>query len=433
MVTNYIKGASYKEIYDLHTDSESNSILTIHTPITNLPRQMLGGFFKQYRKFKYRGAMVKLRPAARLPADPEQISYEAGEPGIDPRDMLNPILARGYCGESLGTFLNTFMVPGVQSNTHQEAVGDSATRHATDGFTGSSVDETSFFARLQSGDLRAEYMERLYYQSLSDPGFKKIPMQRGYKRFVRPLTYELATTTQYLAKPQVAGIVQQPTSTGVDVIAGALQNSSKREDPLYGDVSYGGADFFTRENDYLDDHLALNPRTAVASIGGNNGNYYYAQRITQPVLTSNKRPLGWLDTDTVVNTPSAVQNASVSSWGTSYADFSPVEGVPPLIFGTNYSETVLPLINMMVLILPKAYKQEMFYRLSICHVFDFKDYRPLKGLVSPFDGSAIVGGSLEWADWDNQALVTAGPSVTSTSSNFELVDVVGASETDETS
>lgn len=425
MVTNYIKGASYKEIYDLHTDTESNSILTVHTPITNLPRQMLGGFFKQYRRFKYRGALVKLRPAARLPADPEQISYDPGDTGIDPRDMLNPILARGYCGDSLGTFLNTFMAPGAQSIIHQENIGDTAVRRLSDGFSGSSVDDTSFFSRLQSGDMRAEYMERLYYQSLSDPGFKKIPMQKGYSRFVRPLTYELATTTQYLAKPQQKGMVNQSGDSGISNVDNGLRSASKREDPNFTvGGEYNGADMYTHEDDYLHDEVWATPRTAVASVAGQT-NYYYAQRVTQPILTSNKRPLGWLDTDTVVNTPTVVQGGSVATWGSTYADYSPVETVPTAVFGTHMSETVLPLINMMVLILPKAYKQEMFYRLTISHVFDFKDYRPLKGLVSPFDGSAILGGSLEWADWDDASVVTAGPSVTSTAANFELVDVLG--------
>ena len=42
-------------------------------------------------------------PAATLPADPLQVSYEAGEPTIDPRDMLNPILHKPYHGEALKT------------------------------------------------------------------------------------------------------------------------------------------------------------------------------------------------------------------------------------------------------------------------------------------------------------------------------------------
>lgn len=426
MVTNYIKGASYKEIYDLHTDSESTSILTLHSPITNLPRQMLGGFFKQYRKFRYRGAKVTLRPASTLPADPEGISYEAGEPGIDPRDMLNPILTRGYCGDSLGTFLNTFMAPGAQNVRRQDTVGGTRTTVVTDGFTGSSLDRTSFEDSLVHGDWRSWYLEKLYYQSMSDPGFRKIKMQRSYSRFFRPLTYELATTVQYLAKPQTSGLVQREIATSSNV-GTALAAASRREN---------NADAHTEEVDYLHDTLSLNPRNAVANVYGypsGDTNNLVAQRITTPVLTSNKRPLGWLDTDTVVNTPGNVQDYILRTWGTSYSDSMPIESVPSALFGPQMENTVLPLINMGVFIFPKAYKQEMYYRMTISHVFDFKDYRPLKGLVSPFDNSAILGGSLEWADWDDNQLVYPGSSVTSTSSNFDLVDVVGSSGADETS
>lgn len=426
MVTNYIKGASYKEIYDLHTDSESTSILTVHSPITNLPRQMLGGFFKQYRRFKYRGCKVTLRPAATLPADPEQISYDAGEPGIDPRDMLNPILARGYCGDSLGTFLNMFNMPGTQRVGRAPTAGASSEVHYTNGFTGSSLDATSFESNLRLGDTRSLYFDKLYYQSLSDPGFRKIKMQRGYSRFVRPLTYELATTTQYLAKPQAQGIVQQVTGNATpQAVESGLLAAGARESI---------ADAYTAQETYLHDSIRLDPETKAGVVLNNtDGNRVVAQHITKPILTSNKRPLGWLDTDTVVNSPTVVQGGTISSWGTGYTSYLSMSGLDETMFGSTYSETVLPLINMMVLILPKAYKQEMYYRLSLTHVFDFKDYRPLKGLVSPFDGSAITGGSLEWADWDDLSLVESGPSVTSTSRNFELVDVVGTGATDETS
>lgn len=421
MVTNYIKGASYKEVYDLHTDSESTSILTVHSPVTNLPRQMLGGFFKQYRRFKYRGAKVSLRPAATLPADPEQISYGPGDTGIDPRDMLNPILTRGYCGESLGTFLNAFMTPGVQRVDRQPAVGDPVDTNYSDGFTGSSVDRTSFIDNYSSGDYRSYYLEKLYYQSLSDPGFRKIRMQRTYGRFFRPLVYELATNTQYLAKPQQAGMVSQaPANATTSNIGTYLTAAAQRE---------YSADIYGRESDYLHDELFVAGDNKVVTNSSGSSNFVRAVRVSHPILTSHKRPLGWLDTDTVVTTPGKVGGGTIGTdFGTTYADYLSVENtISGLYDAAAYkSETVLPLINMGIFILPKAYKQEMFYRLSITHVFDFKDFRPLRGLVSPFDDSAVAGGSLEWDDWDDNQIVEAGPSVTSTSKNFELVDVLGS-------
>ncbi len=113
MATNYAK-ASYSEIYDFGTKSGQCTIMGIHTPSVEAgvvnratPYQMLSGFFKQFRKFKYSGCKVTLVPAAQLPADPLQVSFEAGQPTIDPRDLLNPILFHGCHGESLAQALNS--------------------------------------------------------------------------------------------------------------------------------------------------------------------------------------------------------------------------------------------------------------------------------------------------------------------------------------
>lgn len=441
MVTNYIKGASYKEIYDLHTDTKCSSILTIHSPVTSLPREMLGGFFDQYRRFKYRGVQVKLRPASRLPADPLQISYEAGEPTIDPRDMLNPILARGYCGDSLGYFLNNFMQPGIQHDMYQATAGGNVEDYYTNGFFGSSADKTSFPVlenRLQ--DPRELYLEKLYYQSLSDPGFYKIPQQKGYSRFMKPLVYELATTTQRLARShKERQIVSQapPLASGnpsnASINASMLEETNRAYLDSDGPVAYNSASSTPNRpnvNDSSDAKLATNT--------GTTSNEIRVYRHTYPMLTSNKRRLGWLDTDTVVVRPTDgqgdsstshfVNGNSLGSSGATYADYSGILSAPKTLFGDGaFGNTTLPLINMMVLCLPKAYKTEMYYRLELTHVFDFKDYRPLKGLVSPFDESSIEGGYLEWADWDDMSSLIAGSSVTSTSKNFELVDAFDTS------
>lgn len=441
MVTNYIKGASYKEIYDLHTDTKCSSILTIHSPVTSLPREILGGFFDQYRRFKYRGVRVKLRPASRLPADPLQISYEAGEPTIDPRDMLNPILARGYCGDSLGYFLNNYLQPGIQHDQFQDTVGGDTEQYYSNGFFGSSADKTSFPVlenRLQ--DAREAYLEKLYYQSLSDPGFHKIPQQKGYSRFMKPLVYELATTTQKLARPyKTRQIVTQapPLASGVpsnNSIGAALTEETNRAYlDADGPIAYNSASSSPNRpnvNDSSDARFATN-------VYG-TGNEVKVYRHTYPMLTSNKRRLGWLDTDTVVVRPidgqgdtvssHFVNGATVASSGGTYTDYLGVMSAPKNLFGEGaFGNTTLPLINMMVMVLPKAYKTEMYYRLELTHVFDFKDYRPLKGLVSPFDESSIEGGYLEWADWDDMSSLIAGSSVTSTSKNFDLVDAFDTS------
>ena len=439
MVTNYIKGASYKEIYDIHTDTQSSSILTIHSPITNIPRQMLGGFFKQYRRFKYRGVRIKIRPAATLPADPAQISYEAGENAIDPRDMLNPMLFRGYCGDSLGTFLNVWNTPGTQDVMAQLTSGGNTERFRSSGYHAGSLDKTSFpKIALGTKDTRQIYLDALYYQSLSDPGFAKIKQQRGFSRFMRPLVYELATTTQYLAhnNNQDASMLshsvgdQSATNDKMDIV------KSEARRPANADFvdSISGSDMSTTSmvsgQPQVNQYSQYMPQMATpvsAYTGYNTGdstNHTYAYRHYQPILTSRKQPLGWLDTDTrVLGKFSSQKDAELNTWGPAYNIAMPTTGLP-----FNTSDTVLPLINQAVLIMPRAYKQEMYMRLELTHVFDFKDYRPLSGLVSPFNDSFINAATLEWADWDDSSIVMPGPSVTSTAKNFELVDVQGSTE-----
>lgn len=419
MVTNYIKNASYKEIYDIHTDSESTSILTVHTPITNFPRQMLGGFFKQYRKFRYKGCRLTMRPASTLPADPAQISLEAGEPPIDARDMLNPILMRGYSGESLGYFLNLWNTPGYQNSVYRDAPGDPLETREGSGFYGSSLDKTSFpegtTAGYISGDDRATYLEKLYYQSLSDQKFRKIPMQKGTSKSFYPLVYELVTTTQRLAtSPENTAFNtisnRAPSGTQSSLIA-TLRNNT-----------YDMSDIATADSDKK---ASLKDEAAATLYTGNNAGQTSVRyrRVVTPLLTSHKRRLGWLDTDTRVVVPGTSvvpNNSNILSTNDYVSTGSATENSHP---DSVVANTTLPLINMGVVIMPKAYKTEMYYRVTLQHFFDFKEYRPLCGLVSPFDTHSIEGPSLEWSDWDDNQYTFPSPSLTSTSKNVDLIDV----------
>lgn len=444
MVTNYIKNATYKEIYDIHTDTESTSILTIHTPISKMPREMLEGFFKQYRRFKYVGATLRMRPVARLPADPEQISYEPGELGIDPRDLMDPVLFRGYSGESLGTFLNEYNVPGAQVKRQQAAAGGNYEDFHNDGWFGSSIDKASFFDQDNARDWRSTYLEKLYYQSLGDPGFKKIKPQGGFKRFLYPLTYELVTTTQRLAhnNAPTSGLLDTANNPGQLVFGRTDQNVmtgvSTANEQMAEDVD--------KVSDMTDANASTLANTTGPTVGkfavgtdnplqfaqsgsnttGNNLWIYY--RRTAPILTSKKRRLGFLDTDSVVVPMNTQSGATVSGGGT-YADWFPPASVqdPAAAVSKDGVETAttLPLINMAVLIFPKARKQEMHWRLELVHHFDFAKFRPMHGLVSPFDYSTIGAGPvLEWNDWDGygEQVFPVG-AVTSTSKNVDMVDV----------
>lgn len=180
MATRYAT-ASYSEVYDTKTEAGQSTVIGIHTPISEMPQKMLFGFFAQFKKFRYVGCDVTFIPTSTLPADPLQISYEAGEPTIDPRDMVNPILYKGTHGSSLGNVLNR-LLNNPEYNT---------------GNFGSSLDITRINADqplIDSDDLTS-----LYYQGLSDSSWGKAHVQRGFtKKGLYPLTYALGTQVQIM-------------------------------------------------------------------------------------------------------------------------------------------------------------------------------------------------------------------------------------------
>ena len=164
MATNYAT-ASYDEMYDFGTQAGKVSILGIHTPSVEAgvlnratPFQMLRGFFTQFRKFRYKGCRVSVVPAAQLPADPLQVSFEAGQPTIDPRDLLNPILFHGCHGESLAQALNSIY-------------GDDAAKHS---FTTPSIEQ-------DDKDFSESLVANEYYAALSDRTWRKFGVQTPFR------------------------------------------------------------------------------------------------------------------------------------------------------------------------------------------------------------------------------------------------------------
>lgn len=169
MATNYAR-ASYQEVYDLGTRQGKVSVVGIHTPTGSQPRVMLNGFFAQFRKFKYSGCKVTLVPASTLPADPLQVSFEAGENTVDMRDMLNPILFHGTHGDTLSGALNVIFKD--QAHTFS---GESATD-----------DEISFTLDPN--------LENSYYAALTDRTWKKYNVQSTAQLpSMRPLVWKTAT------------------------------------------------------------------------------------------------------------------------------------------------------------------------------------------------------------------------------------------------
>lgn len=181
MSTNYAR-AKYQEIYDVNTVSNSVSVIAIHTPVGAKPRQMLGGFFTQFRKYKYAGCSVVATPAARLPLDIMNIAIEAGQTGANPKDVFNPVLVRGCHGDNLNAALNSI-------------------------YKGSFTDEGSSIGKddyglsvVPAGGLT---WEQMYYRMLQDPSFKKFNLSSGIKlKGLHPLVYNVASNHQVMPSEQ---------------------------------------------------------------------------------------------------------------------------------------------------------------------------------------------------------------------------------------
>lgn len=204
MSTNYAK-AKYQEIYDVNTKSNEVSIIGIHTPVGAKPRQMLSGFFTQFRKYKYSGCSVVATPSARLPLSLAQITVNAGDSGINPKDVWNPILVRGCHGDNLNSALNSI-------------------------YRGSFDNEGSSLGKDHNADTAVPAggltWEQMYYRMLQDPSFKKFSMSSGIKLTgLHPMIYNLASDHQILPNETsdavgAFGPLSVPSKAGVEYTEG---------------------------------------------------------------------------------------------------------------------------------------------------------------------------------------------------------------------
>lgn len=184
MSTNYAK-AKYQEIYDVNTVSNKVSIIGIHTPVGAKPRQMLAGFFTQFRKYKYTGCSVVATPAQRLGLNLAQISTSAGQSTVNPKDVFNPILVRGCHGDNLNAALNSI---------YKGSFTDEGSSLGLDSHSKGSTAPTSMT------------WEQMYYRMLQDPSFKKFNTSSGLKLSgLHPLVYNVASNMQIMPNESTYG------------------------------------------------------------------------------------------------------------------------------------------------------------------------------------------------------------------------------------
>lgn len=364
MATNFVK-AKFQEIYDMGTVSGRTTILGVHTPQGDHVQNLLGGFFRQFRKFRYCGCSITMVPAAQLPADPLQVSFEAGALTVDPRDLLNPILFHGCHGESLNEILNQYLATSDMTNT-------------------SSVDEVRpTLAETEAG----------YYSALSDPSFRKFGIQSGAKVNLQPMVHPLVLTNPMVPseskttlKRTVSG--QQGATAVLGELTGNLRDMDNNTDQVY----YAGIQ---------------NPVPLVPLI--NNSGVEYAQGVTPMMFSNGLRPLGWLPTTTFPPAPKVGQNSVGTGTGSTYE-----------VTEYTIGPTILPKLFMGFFMLPPSYTQEMYFRLIITHYFEFKEFTTCLGynpngpkysyketIPEPASGTKAAPTSLEIID-GNVELTTDG-------------------------
>lgn len=331
MTTQYAN-ASYQEIIDLHTESDSVSVIGIHTPISDTPHKMMKGFFEQFKKFKYAGCSVSLVPAARLPADPLQVSYEAGETTIDPRDMLNPLMFHGCHGNDLGMVLNRL----YNLNSGNSLASDSVNLHQGDVIQSDFVESDLV--------LDGQELENLYYKALTDNTWKKAHPQRGFRKSgLHPMIYSLATTQQIMNESLIAA----PTSPyNIGLTRGV---------PAPAEFDYD---------------TVSNPAEWSVDVPINR---------QFKLMTPRIQKLGWLDTKQVL-TNAGTAEGTFSTTGMSESEVREAlsEAFTGALNGIVESQEVyatLPKIYMGVILMPPAYKTEQYFRMIITHHFEFKNFR----------------------------------------------------------
>ncbi len=334
--------ASVMEIYDLQTNVGKGTVLKVHTPTGNNVKRHLFGHFLQYKRYKYLGAKVSLIPASTLPADPLQLSYEAGDQNIDPRDMVNPILWKHYHGETMTTD-----VLHVQDQLPYDQDG------MVDPYVaGYSIGEANYSQFGTSGVA----IDKVYPRALMDTSFRKAGVQTGFSTFVKPFVYNVTSNIQ-LAPGLSTGDALDP---GFFMGLNPPDPTSQRTIEPIGGPNLRGP----RESGYK----------STASSGSNNTE----QKYRLGFQTSNLVPLGWQDT---------LSRDFASGSGTDASTVG-VTGAPFVSMGDFGIGPNLPDIPMLYILMPPAYKTEFYFRMVIKHYFAFKGFRSCIS-VQAFPSAAI--------------------------------------------
>lgn len=257
----------FQSFMDINTSATSMQVITVSAGGESLLKR-LPAQFQAYKYYKIGAVSVKLVPASTLPVDPTGLSYEAGEPGVDPRDQLTPGLMRITNGEDV--FEN---IAGLSDEVQHE----------------------------------------IYNNMLLDPRWFKWMLQSGVKRYATPRYWQIGQLHQ---DKWPGSVVNIPNRNSGNIVIGTV---------------------------YKQDYAQADVPTA-ASVEGSDAHGLFQ--------IGHSGRLGWMPTD-----------------------------------GMQLGQAFIaapPEVEVMKIILPKAYKTEYYYRMFITETVYFKEpilqmpgYRPL--------------------------------------------------------
>ena len=389
MTTTQFAQASYQEVIDLNTESDTVSVVGLHTPCSSTPVDMLQGFWKQFRKVRYDGCSFALVPAARLPVDPLGVSYEGGESTTDPRDLLNPILFHGCHGNDMGYILNC-LYHGPSG--YPAKAGDNLGAVMFNGGVSDSIEQT-----LLNSD--ADMMEALYYKAMTDNTWKKAHPMAGMKKSgLRPMVHDLAINVplgvskhgrQILDRGAISGDPvshfgpSHPAGSGYSTEINAegrvdkfVETSNAGYNVANGSIE--GAYPSTDSDGFVTGMFESGglPTMGLGSSGSAGNLSWQGQFGTTTdgiqFVTNRLRSLGWLDTTSTIANYAGTAELVTGNYTNALDKMGDA-----LVVAANAQSQVntIPKIFMGMIMLPPAYKTEQYYRLVINHRFSFKGFR----------------------------------------------------------
>lgn len=347
MNTTQIVTAKYTELYDISTDIEKNVFYKIHTPTGVSHMKKLAGFYKQFKEYKYLGASLAWVPITTLPLDPLGVGYEAGDVA-DPRDLINPIIHKGYKGEALKI---DYLSESILRTENTDATDAGRT-------TNPRMNESGGVSHLgQWNEQYNDWAHSIYYTSLTDPEWAKSHPREGFWKELFPVVRTLASTK---------AIGQKGIPPGAATNEGAVPNLQKDVEAIpEGSVGSGAGTFHTNLTD-----PGLNPIPLAWNSQGNVQDQVNWMGVSQgDIFTHEFERLGWLETSGQGTAKTLRAGLGVTATDTNT--------------WTDLDLNRMPKVYMYLVQTPPAYKQRQYYRMSITHLFGFRKFRQVYGIDGP--------------------------------------------------